>query len=237
MLTVLTFKWRPAPGYRSTFGPDTVNTLYSMVRRNYSKPFKLVCLTDDPAGISPWVEVQPLWDDFPGVLPANYMTNYPVCYRRLRMFSKEVKSLLGERFVALDLDVVLTGDVTPLWSRWEDFVIYKGQNPTTPYNGSMVLMTTGSRSRVWEEFDPVKSPKHAASMGFFGSDQGWISACLGSKEKVFTKADGVYSFRNDLRMSGGKLPPNSRVVIFHGHADPWDRDIQRRHSWIAKHYR
>src|SRR5688572_21482656 len=37
-LTVVTWKWKPAEGYRSTYGPETVNVLRRMVARHYPEP-------------------------------------------------------------------------------------------------------------------------------------------------------------------------------------------------------
>ena len=33
------------------------------------------------------------------------------------------------------------------------------------------------------------------------------------------------------------LPPNARLVIMHGHVDPWNPLMQRKHAWIKEHYR
>lgn len=42
------------------YGPEYVNRLYAMVRRNLSGDFKFVCLTDDGAGIRPEVTCLPI---------------------------------------------------------------------------------------------------------------------------------------------------------------------------------
>jgi hypothetical protein len=60
---------------------------------------------------------------------------------------------------------------------------------------------------------------------------------LGPNEPKFTERDGVYSYRNQIAPRGGWLPPNARIVIMHGHVDPWDPHMQRKHSWIKEHYR
>ena len=43
--TILCLKW----GNR--YGSDYVNRLYSMAKRNTSRPLRVVCFTDDPTGI------------------------------------------------------------------------------------------------------------------------------------------------------------------------------------------
>lgn len=234
MLTVLCWKWTPAKGYRSAFTPQAVHTLQRMVARHYPAPHRFVCITDNPAGLGPDVEVLPLWKTYSSV-PNPWGARNPSCYRRLRVFAPGMETILGERIVSIDLDVVITGDLRPLWDRADEFVIWGDTNPRTLYNGSMFLLRTGTRTRVWTEFDPKRSPAKTRAAGQFGSDQGWISYCLGKGQPTWTQADGVYSFRNDLK-TRGVLPKNARVVIFHGHDDPWG-PVAQRLPWVREHYR
>jgi hypothetical protein len=234
-LSFVTWKWAPPKGYRSTFGPETVNTLCRMVARHYAAPHRFLCVTDDPAGLDSAVEVVPGWNDFAD-LPSPSGGRNPSCYRRLRMFSPDIAAVFGSRFVSLDLDVVVTGDLRPLVDRPEAFVIWGDTNPSTYYNGSLILMSAGARPQVWQTFDPIKSPKASKAAGHHGSDQGWISHCLGPKEAKWTTADGVYSYRNHLERTGNRLPENARLVVFHGNVDPW-LPAGQRIDWVRRHYR
>lgn len=238
MLSVVCWRWQPDVGYRSKYLPKTVNVLRAMVERWYPHPHRFLCVCDDPAGIDPRVEIVPAWNDFES-LPSPHGRKNPSCYRRLRMFHPDIAAVFGERFVSIDLDVVLTGDVSPLWNRPEDFVAYGDTNPSpgSHYNGSMILLRAGSRPQVWNTFNPHRSPDEARHAGSFGSDQAWISYCLGGKEAKFKKADGVYSFRNDLpEREKHRLPKDARVVIFHGRLDPWSQEVSHI-DWIKEHYR
>lgn len=237
MLTVVTWRWKPADGYRSTFGPDTVNVLRRMVARHFPHPHRFVCVTDDAAGIDASVEILPAWNDFAGV-PSPHGGRNPSCYRRLRLFHPDAAQWFGERFVSLDLDMVITGDLTPLWHRPEDIVLWGDTNPLpgSHYNGSMMLLRAGARPRVWTEFDPAVSPQLSLRAKCHGSDQGWISYCLGPGEAKWTRADGVYSYRNDLAPHGAsRLPSDAKLVVFHGHVDPWAPEGQRI-EWIRTFY-
>lgn len=240
-LTVVCWKWRSKPGYRSMFTSHHVNVLRSMVERNYRRPHEFVCVTDDAAGLDERVRHVKLWSDHAG-LRNPHGDLQPSCYRRLKAFSKDAGRLFGPRFVSIDLDCVVTGDLAPLWDRPEDFVIWGDTNPNTPYNGSMWMLRAGTRARVWDEFDPKFSPRYARSLGYFGSDQAWIGACLGKREAMWTTADGVYSFRNHIfphRTFKTKpaLPDGCRIVLFHGRLDPWSPGLSRRFPWIAEHWR
>jgi len=232
--TFVTHKWTPVKGYRSSYSAQTVNALAAGLQRHYPRPHTLVCFTDDPVGIDSAVKVLPVPTDFSHVPSPHGGTN-PSCYRRLRLFSTEIKPIVGDRFMALDLDIVITADIRPLVDRTEDIVLWGDTNPNTHYNGSLLLMTTGARRHVWEVFDPEKSPRLARSAGHHGSDQAWISYVLGPKEAKWTTRDGVYSFRNHLDANGGKLPEDARLVVFHGAHDPWGVRAQKlgwvRDSW------
>lgn len=234
VLTFVTFKWRPPSGYRSHFNGESVNKLARMIARNYSKPHRFVVITDDPSGITePQVEAFQLWNDHASVRNPSGRGN-PSCYRRLRLFAPAPGRFLGERFVCMDLDTVITGDITPLFDRPEDFVIWQSATSTNPYNGSMFMLRVGTRPSVWMDFDPVLSPLQTRRAGLFGSDQAWIAHSLGRNEAVWTKKDGVLSYRLDVGKA--KLPGDARIVFFHGREDPWGREAQGL-SWVRDSYR
>lgn len=237
MISFVSMKWKPVPGYRSTFGPETVNTLRRMVARNYAAPHRFICVTDDPTGIDSEVEIVPLWDDH-ATVRSPHGGKAPSCYRRLKLFARDAGETFGERIVSMDLDCVITGDITPLFAGGEDFKIWGDTAKGTPYNGGLFMLRAGARPQVWEKFDPLKSPAIGRRLGYIGSDQAWIGACLGPKEAKWSSADGVYSFRNQIAAprGNGKLPKDARIVMFHGKFDPDMRDVQRAHPWIQQHY-
>lgn len=233
--SVVVWKWHK-PGYRSKFDGQAVNVMRNMVARHYPHPHRFICITDDPTGIDDGIEIVPLWDDFKDIPNPTWCWG-PSCYRRLRAFSAEFEAIAGKRFVSIDLDCVITGDLSPLWNRPEDFVIYASVQAGMAYNGSMFMMTTGSRRRVWDEFDPENSPRLANAAGFQGSDQGWIGYCLGRKEATWSAKDGILAYRHDcLKKMAGGLPARSRLIVFHGKFDPWDPATQRQSPWIKAYY-
>lgn len=231
MISVVTFKWS-TPGYRSKFTAEHVNIMRAMVRRQYKKPHRFICITDDPKGIDPDIEVFPMWDDFKDIPNPTWGAKGPSCYRRLKVFHSDFERIAGKRFVCIDLDAVIVGDLEPLWDRPEDFVIYREPCGEWPYNGSMFLMTAGCRRQVWDDFDPLKSPRETNAAGYRGSDQAWISYRLGSGEAVWDRPE-VIGYRGRDGQATIDQVSKASIVMFFGPRDPWDvPDL-----WVRQHYR
>lgn len=238
MISFVCFKWKPQGAYRSTFGPATVNTLRSMVARHYQRPHRFFCVTDDPLGIDKRTKVIPLWSDH-ALVPSPHGRGNPSCYRRLKLFSPWAQEVFGEQIVSLDLDCVITSDITSLFETSAEFKIWGDTARGTPYNGSLFYLRTGTRTKVWETFDPVRSPALGRKLGYIGSDQAWLGACLGPNEAKWTAADGVFSFRNQIQppRGTGLLPKAAKIVMFHGAFDPWMLNVQARYPWVKEHYK
>lgn len=238
-LTVVCWKWKPFDGYRSKFEAEHVNTLASMVARNCSGPFEVVCVTDDPGGIDSSVRTIPLWNDYadlPSPADRKGKKRNPSCYRRLKMFSRDASEWLGRRIMSIDLDAVITGDIYPIGMIKDDFAAFGDTHPTTYYNGGLIVFKAGTRPQLWETFDPVESPARGLSMSQFGSDQAWLGACLGPKERKLGPSEGVYSYRCHIKARGVGLPDNTKIVLFHGQHDPWGPEGQSL-DWVRRHYR
>lgn len=231
MLTFVCFKWRRSGvGYQlpgvCEYTARHVNVLRNMLERHVRLDHRLVCVTDDAAGIDPRVGIVPLWDK---------CRELGGCYNRLWVFSKEAGELFGQRFVCIDLDVVLVRDCTPLFDRPEDFVINayvpgRESDPDQHYNGGMFMQTAGARASVWEQFDPATTPALVqADPRTIGTDQAWLRLHLGKGEARWTSADGVY----EARRVGSRLPTDARIVFFSGKRDP----SRFPAPWVRAHWR
>lgn len=242
VITVVCWKWEPYPGYRSKFTAEHVNTFARMVRRNYRGRLELVCVTDDPGGITECDRILPLWEEFASI-PSPHDTptrrRNPSCYRRLRMFARDAGAWLGTRIVSMDLDCVVTGDLAPIFDRKEPFIVWGDTNPTTYYNGGLISFDAGAVPQVYEQFksNPEGAIAKAQRLKQFGSDQGWIGACLGASRPKYSTAHGVYSYRVHIKQGfNGRLPNDARLVMFHGQVDP-EHDEAQRLPWVREHYR
>lgn len=243
MLTVCTFKWFD-PNYRWNdnviYGAEHVNKLYRGVKRNLDMDHEFVCVTDDAEGLDPAIRVVPIWDDY---------AEMGGCYRRLKAFSSEMRDVLGPRFVWMDLDAVVLGDLTPLFSRDEPLILWRNGVGNAPYCGSMVMLDAGYGERIWTDFTPEAAKVNQKATGYVGTDQAWIGAIAGDKQPVWTRRDGVLSYRHVPRMrcplgvarrryglDPGTLPDNARVAFFHGPLDPSMPRVQEDYPWVKENW-
>ena len=162
-LSISCWKWKRSDG-TELFTAEHVNTLRSMLERHLHMPFRLHCVTDNPTGIDGDVKI----------IPLEWYTDTPRCRRRMIQYSDGWRAWVGPRFLNLDLDVVITDDVTPLfnvedmWKFWK--VGYAGV-----YSGSVQLLRTGLMHDLWERYDSNQE-SFPVSVGYFGtrtSDQ-WM---------------------------------------------------------------
>jgi len=244
MISVVCFLWKDQyfkHQHRFRYTPEHVVRLHRSVTKHLSMPHRFICITDRPQ-TALWfpddVEVVPMWDD---------LALYGGCYRRLKVFAYEMRDILGARFVSMDLDCVVTGSLDPLFSRQEDFVIWKDPSPRQPYCGSMFMMNAGARREVWEKFDKSNADLLKKNNNYIGTDQAWIaSMCKG--EAMWDEKDGVYSI---LKFKKGKmgtidnmarhgltseLPDGCRIVFFHGKSDPSMKKVHPVLPWIRDHW-
>lgn len=236
-LTIVAHKWNK-PGYRSKFGPETVNALYAGFDRWYRKAFRMICVTDDAEGIDGAIGIEPIPTDHADV-PSPAGNGNPSCYRRLKMFAPEARDIFGPRVLLIDLDVLPVADVTPIFDRPEPIVLLPTPEKHVPYNGSMILMDTGAFPGVWTDFDPRESPKIAMAAYCHGSDQGWLSYWFRNRSPAVWDegfgGEGIYTYRRHIEPYGGALPHDARIVLFHGKPDQWEPEAQQL-DWVREHW-
>lgn len=165
------------------------------------------------------------------------LTKAKGCFVRLRMFDPAWQKIHGikpaDRLVCMDLDLIVTGGLDPLFDRPDDFTILQGVNSANPcrFNGSMWMLRAGYRPDVWCDF----SFEAAQRIPFyeFPDDQGWFEHKM-PNAGAWKAADGVYAFRKPGWPACDRLPPHARLVAFPGHRDP----SQFEHlDWVREHWR
>lgn len=224
MITVLAWYWKQEGG-RTEYTPAHIAIWADMVRRHLSRPHRIAVVTHEELSL-PGVETIRPPREFEDVKLPSWREHRPQCLRRLTMFRPDAAQWFGDRFVCMDLDVVISGPLDPLFAGDEDFRIFKGTAPDRPYNGSMMMLRAGARPQVYARFTPAGAIE--AGKRFAGSDQAWLMHCLGPDEATWSAADGVHWWQ------GQGAFPAGRIVVFPGGVKPWER---LDHPEIAKHYR
>lgn len=234
MLSFVTWLWG------SRYNVEHVNALARMIRRHYGAPHRIICVTNDPGIIDSNIEIVGDRADFAGLVSPHGIAS-PACYRRLRLFAPDARETFGDIVVNLDLDLIIKRDLRPLLAGFiaQPHVFFAGwRDPYRPKQicGSVfALRTAGYLTDVWSDFkrDPKRAQALAQRAGFSGSDQAWISYATASDSLRWTQADGIYSFKKDRCET---LPPDARIVVFHGDPKPWSAEAMRV-PWLRAHYR
>ncbi len=236
MATVLCMKW----GRR--YGPDYVNTLYSMVQRNLTRAHRFLCLTDEPHGIRPEVECRslpklrltPEWERSP--------------WRKLSCFAPELEDLDGP-VLFLDLDLVIIANIDGLFDHPGEFCII--ENWTQPGRGignsSVYRYRAGAHGDIFARFraDP------ASIVGTYPNSQTFLSRSV--PELTFWPRAWCRSFKHDClpgrllrRLRPAAIPAGAKIVVFHGQPKPPDaaRGVWpepgrglRPAAWVADYWR
>ena len=212
MLTVLTWRWG------SKYGPEYVDRLRKGVTKHLSMPHRFLCVGEDI----------PIED--PHLLEVR-----DGCYARLRMFDPHWQVRNGiDRLICLDLDMVVTGPLHPLFDRPDPFMILHGGhfNPC-PFNGSVMMINRGARPEVWNDFSIEKAERVATRGGEWrGSDQTWI-ADVAPDASGWSWRDGIFAWQKPGWPKGEGLPSTARLVAFPGKVDP---SQLRKVPWVKEHW-
>lgn len=217
------------------FAPIYVNRLRSMLARNLQLPHKLFCISDTAAGIDRDVSIIPMPREF---------ADTPRCRRRMWQWAKERRDDFGPRMLAIDLDVVIVGDITPLVDRPEPIVCWR-VGYANVYSGSFLLADTGALDGAWRAFERNPAGYLRATGERNGSDQAMLNLYLrGRKVAVWTEADGLVSWFGEgyaahehrgMGPNHPQLPKGARIVVL-GSADKAVMD-QGRYPWVREHWR
>ena len=224
---LLCMKW----GVR--YGPEYVNRLYAMVRRNLAGEFRFLCLTDDASGLRAEVETRPIPDLH---LPAGAER---WAWPKLAVFHPGLDDLRGS-CLFLDLDLVILRPIDPLFTHapGEFCIIEDWVRPhrrvVAPRpgvgNSSVFRFEAGSLAGLTDDFQADRD----RILARFRNEQRYLSAWLGAG-KVWWPADWMASFKRHclppflLRgVRDVRPPPGARIVVFHGDPKP---DAVRDGSW------
>ena len=211
-LTVACLKW----GTR--YSAAYVNNLRAMVARNLTVPHRFLCITDDPSGVES--ETRPMALDV------------PTWWGKVELFSHPVPG----RLLFFDLDTVIAGNIDAFAAYDGPFCVVK------PFidrgggiNSGIMSIAPDFGRHIWKRFerDPEAAIKRAhdeADPPWNVSDQRWIELNVDHFDYWQDLLPGqVVSYKRDCRDG---LPPDARVVSFHGHPDPGEVED----PWVLEHW-
>lgn len=233
MITVVAWKWG------GLFPAEYVLRLRAALARNLSIPHELVVITDERQGLDGAdLRVVPM--------PSRFAATAR-CRRRMQLCSRDFGRELGaKRILAIDLDVVIVDDLTPLVSRPEPVCGYRVGHAGV-YSGSFLLFDVGALDGAWQEYqqDPIGYPIRVQPRGV-PSDQAMINHWLersGTSVGTWTEADGLVTYYGEgyerlehwgVGPTRRTLPANARIVIL-GSADKSVMD-RGEYPWVVEHW-
>jgi hypothetical protein len=211
------------------FGPEYVNRLYSGVRRHLDRPVRFICMTEHSEGIHPDVEiiplvVEPFLDEMNAALA---VANRQGAMRKVSLFRQGLIPDLDGPILGFDLDVVITGDLEPLWSHEAGTVAMRAdwveaRRGRATGHGSVFRFDPAVHGFLYE--DLAKDAEREVEIAR-GSEQRYTSTKAQERGAFsYLPPDMVVSFKHDCLnlppmnyFRAAKMPANARVVCFHGH--------------------
>jgi hypothetical protein len=224
--------------YGNKYGPEYVNTLYSMVKRNCTLDFEFVCFTENAEGLDENIRVEEI-PPFPAMKGAIGWWYKPMFFNK--------KLPIRGTILYFDLDVVVFRNIDNLFTHkpgqflicrdFNRFIIKNYQK----FNSSVFRLDTGQHPYVWDDF--IRNPSEPIRR--YHGDQDWIRVKI-TANFDFWPDDWIQSYKWEMRgkprMLGHKgnrdfekpgdpkILNNTNVAVFHGDPnphyckDPWVRD-------------
>ncbi|UOO88681.1 hypothetical protein LVJ82_14610 [Vitreoscilla massiliensis] len=187
-----------------------------------------VCLTD--ATHIDGVKTAPLLHDFPG------------WWSKIELFNPDHPVLGKQDLLYFDIDIVITGDITPLLQA-QEFTMLSGLAYKNQCNSSLMYIPCSIKQYVWDSFmaNPQQHMDECVVPEKWG-DQGFLSGITTPKEWQQELPNRIYSYKLDIAtptmlgydaaLASGKgtgVPPKDAILVcFHGYPSPWKTGL----SWV-----
>lgn len=184
------------------YGPEYVNKLEDMVRRNLPGGFpgKFVCFTDDPAGLSDGIEILEL---------PNNLTGW---FNKLYLFKAGLFPH-NDRILYFDLDTLITGPLDEIVKYDGEFAILRDFYRPKGLQSSVIAWEANTHRNIWEEYEAAGYPD------INGGDQAWIECKLLSTPQLWQDLYPKSFVSYKVHCQNGPVK-GAKVVVFHGHPRP-----------------
>ncbi|MFN3509290.1 MAG: hypothetical protein ACK4ZU_17600 [Allorhizobium sp.] len=215
----------------SAFSPETVNSLYLAVKKNYDGDFKFHCFTDDSHGIFTQIDCRPIPDM--DLTPTMWRSG---CWAKLSVFKP---GLFPDRelVIFLDLDLMIIGRLEPIveavrrtpglttlreWNPWLLSLLPLFMRPDRGVQSAVFGFESGTLDYIYHDF--VADKERARSLAF--NDQRYLTKV--ARNRSYLSRKFYVSFKHDcvdyypLSLLRPIRKPNTSIIVFHGRPRPWE---------------
>ena len=204
------------------YGVEYVTRLRNMVARHLPQDHDFICLTDRPG-------------DLPDDITPVIVTHIPGWWAKMALFSPQLRGQY--QTIYFDLDMVITGDLTPLVNWRGEFTVCENFTKLAgfpvkkngDYGGCVMSFGPGWGDHIWQAF--MMHPDH------------WMDVYWGEHQFVQTMIPPEYvDYLQDVMPPGYFLhwrdftptkPEGCAVVVFAGSHRPDNCEVQ----WIKDEWR
>jgi len=212
------------------FGPEYVNRMYGMLRRNVSGPFRLVCLTDDSNGLRQEIDAYPLPE-----LGCEHPQRSLGKWRKLVLWGGDLPALTGLEgpVLFIDLDSVIVANIDDYFTYGQPDDVITARNWAKPFHRlgqtSVFRFPAGRNPQILDAFRA--DPQGIADR--FRFEQHYVTHSAPGGIKLWP-ASWTRHFRLHclppfpLRyFMQAKLPRGAKIVTFPGGPNPGDVQVGR----------
>jgi len=224
-INIICMKWG------TKYGPEYVNTLYSMVSRNIKLPFRFICLTDDNIGFVDGIE------SF--AIPKLNIPNGPERgWDKLLTFTAPLYDLKGQALY-LDLDIVIIDNIDCFFEFPAQFPIIKDWvKKDVTGNSSVYRFSINQHADILANF----KENHQQIRKQVRNEQEYLSQYVAKQQQLtYWPENWCQSFKYNCIKKGWagwfippELPFGAKIIIFHGKPNPPDAIMGRSGKWYRK---
>lgn len=151
-----------------------------------------------------------------GIACDRLIHDWPGWWSKMELFRPDIEGDL----LYFDLDTVIVGGLEDLASV-NRLTLMRDVYRPDGLQSSVMFLPEADRRLVWAEWQ--KSPLMHMRRHRRGGDQGFLETLwLDKADRWQDVLPGqVVSYKADIRKKGDVLPPNARVIAFHGRPRPW----------------
>ncbi len=213
------------------YGAEYVNRLFSMVKKNLTYDFKMVCFTDDEEGIIKEVQCFPIPE-------INLDSNLPErMWKKLTTLKEDLYGLKG-RALFLDLDIVIVDNIDCFFDVEGEFRIIKDHSWRSwriTGNSSVYRFDIGKHGYVFDDFI-ANSEKHLKE---HRNEQEYLTHAINDKGKLqYWPKEWCPSYKYDCLSrfplafwKKPEIPVGAKIIIFHGEINPHKAIVGGRGKW------